>query len=452
MLRAFFEQSGINPQNGVRGIDIFSDDETESAAEQKHRGLAELCGRFVASMRYYSSIDGKKSHHSVKNVETKSLLDFLYKKRIGINGKPFSGANRNRALVNAAGSAAISCDDDVYWNPVQLRNTVIATDRGSVPSLLTFAEVNSLKRFVLPSEIDLADAFFDELGSDSQSDGPRAAPKIAMSGLYGGRWFSNPAAYLAVPASLQKAVWPSRKAFTVAKCRPWALLLAPERTYTNVPFFISACFSYNAAEILPPFLPGIRAAEAVWAVMVRRMYPASPICHVEAAVEHSFEEKGGFMDDPLNTVMPGTSQIIRTLIGALVPAQEGLQPEEILRGIGLRLRSVAAMSNQGRRKLILELYVAAAAARAEELDRQLRNEKGTPWWRKDAERYLALTRKQACEPLCWIPSEFRVSDGENHAEQEFSLYLTQCAELCIAWPEIWSLVLNHSIVATERAL
>ena len=415
------------------------DDSRDSVSAAANRDLcAGLAGTFGGSLRCFGRAEREALSDRFNNSSRSSLFEFaLGLPETVVTGHP--GANRNVGLLLYAGRKVLSLDDDVHFRFLRFRdaNGFAGNDDG-IPLLLPLGSRKRLDKLTIPADWN-PDTIDTVLGSSPSSGDHNGPVKLAMCGIYGGRWYTNPFSLCAVPSNLSGQIWRGKKEYETARTEPWALMLNPEISFSGVSFFVSTCFAYDGSELLPPFLPGIRSSDSLWAWMLRALYPESPICHLPRAIEHDQSIKRPFAGNDFTGIVPGTSEIMLLLLGFIRNGIPGTPDAAgVLYALGTGLSRYAGEPPKRRREILSELYLASLGSRIGAFRQRHEESRGKPrFWAADLELHLRLLRNEAREARPWLPREFRNSEGEKVGEEAFREYLSHCGELLCAWPAIW---------------
>jgi glycosyltransferase involved in cell wall biosynthesis len=383
------------------------------------------------------------------NKDLFKILQFAFWGMKECNTIRAGGTNRNAILLHCIDKKVISTDDDIvsayltYKKPAGLIQKIITTrnyQRIQENPFLSFSEKswNDYKNGLVPLTDDPFLEFDRILGSTPQSlgfDYPLGGMvKIAMSGVYGGRWYMSPMAIVDVNP-LNYRMWKDQTDYTEAKQTPHALYLSPAINLTTNPFLFAAHFGYDASAILPPFFPHIRNEDVIWAAMVRDMYPDSPLCRLPFAIHHNHKT------DPLPSLSTlradiTASRLIRLIISHTGDNLQSNAPESYLKSLGEGLVSAARLNKTSWRDLIQGLYAGMQSRMIRQAEQKLESLRGKPQFlAADLRYYIDVLKRESGMVRPWAPPEFAQSGAR--AESLFREYIKRCGELFCAWPEIW---------------
>ncbi|GEM_PF-1459768 len=260
--------------------------------------------------------------------------------------------------------------------------------------------------------------------------------KIAMGGIHGGRWFGSPHGIFDVEPELQTLAWEDEEGYRAARENPDSLLLSPNLLLTERHFFVTTLFGFDARDILPPFFPGIRNEDGVWAFLVRCCHPRSPVCHLPLAVEHHRDSRRPFTPADYEDFTVGAGKVMLHLLHFIYDRLPEDEPGEILAGLGRGLSSCPAISKRNWRELITGLLMESERRRREILEARLEAPEAAGYWTSDLENHIRSLRKAALSAEPYRPREFLPLGRKG--ETAFRDYVARCGELLEAWPEIWA--------------
>jgi hypothetical protein len=429
----------LQAENGEYDIIVIDDSPDEENQRANEKVVFELLDKHPGALNYVGTAERSYLRQLLSDSKTISPLDFCLSHGCGSTPVGYAGRNRNYGLLLNIEEKVVSFDDDTVCRFQQRNSGDPPTNFNSeVPLFLSFGDKKRFINYCHPVSVDIIKQFSAILSSPSRNTNCPGSVRIAMTGIYGGRWFSNPHANLTVPHLLQRDTWRGQKEYDFARRTPYALLLTLKTIYTSSSFFVTTCYGYDSSEILPPFFPGIRSDDAVWAWLVRRLYPDSPICHLPIAIEHDRSLKRTFIDEDFKSIVPSSSEILLLLLNHISLDIKELPPVNVLCSLGESLMCLHSLPLSNRRELLSELYIQSLGRRIGEFQQRLEESGGKPrFWAKDVREHIDLLRKEALSAKPWWPAEFRSLKDSKESEDDFGSYIGHCGELLCAWPEIW---------------
>jgi glycosyltransferase involved in cell wall biosynthesis len=436
-------------RSSLDGVYVFDDEETAdneteavvSAINHDHNLSIEYAGRHEKLTLVKKIADS--------NNDLFGMLQFAFWGMKECRNIRADGMNRNAILLYCIDRKVVSADDDTlfsylaYKQPAKFIEKAIARkkyQRIQENPFFSFSENgwDDYKKGLVPLKDNPFLKFDQVLGSSPQNLGFNfpldGNIKVAHSGVFDGCWYMSPMA-VANANPLNYKRWNSQTDYAEAKQFPHALYLSPTINLTTNPFFFAAHFGYDTSGILPPFLPHIRNDDAIWAAMVRDMYPDSPLCRLPFAIHHNHKT------DPL----PGLSTLraditANGLIGLLINyAGSKLRSnasEAYLKSLGAGLVSAAKLSKTSWRDVTQGLYAGMQSGMIRQAEQKLAALHGEPpFLAADLRYYSNILKQESGVVRPWIPSEFAQFGAG--AESLFREYVKRCGELFSAWPEIW---------------
>ena len=443
--RALFSYASVPAFQGIP-LTVF-DDFPEPELQKANADVAASAGREngfeirVVSRRERAELLRRFELEAAASAQAlRFSLEGIPQSRLASHGGP----NRNAALLFNAGRKTVSADDDTVRRFRKLREAAVGGRNAKDEGLpLFFAAAAGGSRLENLSEEYRDDPFaaFEgvlgktsrEIGADSRLSG---GVRLAMAGIYGGRWFSSPFAIFDTDPSLHSLMWGDAGEYLEARRDPVSLLSAQGIRLTDRYFFVTTFFGWDGREPLPPFFPHIRNHDGVWGFLVRCCYPDSPICHLPFAVEHDLSLHRPFTDENFFDFASDSGNIIILILHFFYRSLRAETASAVMAGLGSRLISCTGLSRRDWRRFVTELHLAGEGKRLERLESRLAASGGRPeYWAADVERHLKALKRAAlsCEP--YLPREFLPCGRD--AEAVFRDYLLRCGVLLAAWPEIW---------------
>ncbi len=375
-----------------------------------------------------------------------SSIQFTQSASFFTDNAAFSGGIRNLALLLTAGQTVLSFDDDVLHNYRKISSRYSKrANPDDHPVFLCFGTRKQLLKSTIPIDTHITDFSALLHLQTNMNDQHLSRPKIGMAGVYGDKWFTNPYALLSVSKEYRSKVWPRFQAFSMARTEPHVLLLSPEVSYSESPFFVSTCFLYNANEILPPFLPGIRASDSIWAWMIRLMYPNSPIMHLPIAIEHSTDGRNTFAENDFKNIRFSMAELLNLLLEYSAIGIPALSPREVLIALGEKIIIISKLSPNALRELCSELVFVAIAKRIKEYNHQIEMSGGRPKpWNRAVSDHIELLKHLSGQKKIWCPKELNNTPrGKRIVQLKDYLFNTGC--MLLDWSGLWTSAMSMEI-------
>ncbi len=421
------------------GCTVLDDSSDEHIRQENRKVLSDASASGIMSLNYFGK---EEKQQYLNDLLSDSGPDVRHAAMFALFGcKDYGlfspGGNRNSGLLYHVGKICLSIDDDVMPIASRLkekfdRKAEQSLENSSLPLLfLPAGNAKRLEKLLTSSSGDqfreLAEGFKRVLGGEE--DG-----RIAMAGIRGGRWYSNPWSYVDIDPSWARILWANKKEFQAARFNPYALLLAPKEAESSLAYFVTTCYGWKGTAILPPFFPLLRGDDAAWAQLVRICYPGTPVSHLPFCVDHLHNNRLEFSDADFNRNQHTLTAFITQYLEYISPDFIPMEPADCLVGIGQRLVDLSGLASDSLSEFIISLNLKFAGYRIQYLTEKKTYSGGSRLWLNNLQEYIQQLKVQAAES--WIPRDFLEKDV-NKAEAHFREYLRNIGELLLAWPEIW---------------
>jgi acyl-CoA synthetase (AMP-forming)/AMP-acid ligase II/NADP-dependent 3-hydroxy acid dehydrogenase YdfG/acyl carrier protein len=381
------------------------------------------------------------------------------------------GANRNAMLLDGAGDALFSIDDDTICRIARSPEPAegLAIRGGLDPSSMWFHEdLDAALRAARFEDVDLLALHEGLLGrrgleliqqSSSISVGPgashveaRAAAEdahvaLTVTGTLGdcgwavpfGRW-AGALGYLVLDDASHARLVKSEADYVRACTSRQFLRVVDRPTIADEANPISTFVGLDARTLLPPFLPVFRGADMVFGAMLLQMWPAGLLGHVPGALVHAPIEPRRFWPGEVvrNATGWDSTQLLIDALRAWTPPATR-DPAKRLEVLGAHLAEL------GRRPLVdFVAFVSGESKResrlfAERLRTHLDEHAGAPeYWQRDLERYATLLEGSLDRPERWVPLDVLVKVGDpERALATVQLVVARFGALLRAWPALF---------------
>jgi hypothetical protein len=385
LYRLLASLGGCEYRDSLEGFFVFDDEE---GPNNTAAAVSRVNKEFGLSVQYVGFAEKQllKEELSAGNRELSDALEFAFWGMEVCGHIRADGMNRNAILLRLPGKRIISADDDILFHYLAYKKSerflekicarrVYQNIQGSPFFAFSEHDWEEFQKHLVPYTGNPFGEFERVLGASAQQLGYAAYPlegpiRIAMSGVYGGRWYSS--AFAVADANpLQQKMWKNQAEYDEAKTNPHALLLIPAINIRTDPFLVAAHIGYDGRDLLPPFLPHIRNDDGIWAFMVRAMYPESPICQFPFAISH---------DRDIHRPLPPLSDLhaamtanglMRLLIALFQANMQAGTPEEYLVSMGMALTDAAGLPEATWRELTMELYLEMQGSQIAHLEQKL---------------------------------------------------------------------------------
>ncbi|MCK6547308.1 SDR family NAD(P)-dependent oxidoreductase, partial [Myxococcota bacterium] len=383
------------------------------------------------------------------------------------------GANRNAMLLDGAGEAIFSIDDDTICRVARPPEPAegLAIRGGLDPSSHWFFEDHEAAlRAATFEDVDLLalhEALLGRSGAELLAEATQvhtgaghtdaeveararagdAHVALTVTGTLGdcgwavpfGRW-TGPLGYLVLDDASHARLVASEASY-VRACSSRQLLRVVDRpTIADDANPISTFIGLDARSLLPPFLPVFRGADMILGAMIREVLPAGLVGHVPGALVHAPIEPRRFWPGEVvrnATGWDSTQLAIDALRAWRAPATR--DPAARVEALGVHLAELG--------KLPLAEFVAFVAGEsrreslrfAERLRAHLARHSDAPvYWRRDLSRFVELLETSLDVPERWVPLDVRVKVGSSErALQTVQLVIARLGALLRAWPALF---------------
>jgi hypothetical protein len=435
-------------------ITIFDDD--PAGAPETQALIARINREYGLSVEYTGSHEKKllAEKLAAQKPELSVPLNFAFWGMESIGGLRADGMNRNAILLYHRGKKVVSADDDTVFSYLAFKKPETVLEKlyagcnqkshktRQEQPFYAFSEKHweGFKKHLVPYYGNPFLEFDRVLGSSANNSpaGNKTPPgpvRIAMSGIFGGPWYSSPLAILDIKPPRHALMWNNRRTYHEARNTPRALYLSPATRFSAGDFFAAAHIAYDSSVLLPPFLPHIRNDDGIWAFITRRMYPASPVCHLPFAISHGRTSHSSFESGyiRISVTASGLFRLLISLFNSRILADT---PERYLVSLGDELCAATDLPEQNWRELSMELFLSMQSRYIAELEQTLEESPAkNSLWKEELSSHIAALKRDVSSCTPWIPAEFSVFG--NRGESLFREYLRRSGELFLVWPELW---------------
>lgn len=477
----------------ITTIGVVTKDRPELLARalESHRAVAQAQGRTVELAVYDDSVHPELRALGARYAgreEKRAYLDRLAARvpevpravlafglgldepsRLGTSAGTAAGANRNVALLDVAGTCALSVDDDttarvalgagldgpaglgaaaglVLTSAHDATTFRFHADRAGALGTAPWADVDPLalhERLLgravgalvaaLPAEAVDLDTASAPLLRRLGAQGGRV--RLTSLGLVGDSGMGSPAYYVLLGEPTRSRLFADYPAFR----RTRAVLRQVDRpTVSAGTFLMGPSVGLDAREVLPPFLPYGRNQDGAYAVALRTLAPDGYLGHLPAAVEHAPADERRFGEGPSGGVALLADVVIHALEGAPLASVAGAEARYAR--VGAHLIGLGALPPRE----LAELTVVERAGRvASQIGRLQAALDGPPpgapaAWVADVEAQVEHLRAAAVDPALALPSGWVKAHGLEGAARQLGEVLTLYGRLVEAWPAVFA--------------
>ncbi len=441
---------------------VVTDDSPHPAARARHREmLVSMRDRLGVSVAYTGR--DEKEAYAVRLARESHVDDAVVRfALLGVDGLGFTvGANRNALLLDAAGEAFVSADDDTEARvaaPPRARDALVLTalppeevwafrDRESVVAATRPHDesVIRLHESVLgrkltdvvataTTEVDLT-AITVGMLQDLASDRGRVA--LSLTGTYGDSGMSSPAALLLLAGTPSGERLTTKDAYDLAISSREIVRCATATTITHASVeLMTTSLAIDHRELLPPFLPICeRGEDTLFGLLMSACDPSAYSVFHPRAIAHAPEGRGRY-----TTFVPGSStpSLANLLALCLADGRRFARASTVagrMRAVGRELVELGRADIADFAHVTRTRNVALLERHAETLASILNRELPSPW-RAHLEAWRARLAHDVADDRASLPSELVKGRTEQEARALGQQVVGRFGALLAAWPDI----------------
>ncbi len=397
------------------------------------------------------------------------VLSFALRGRDGFGRR--TGANRNRALLDHAGSAVILCDETGSAECFRVgRENALELSSRSDPAQMYV----DTPRTVLPvlAEIDggIREAHQSMLGRPGRDLALEAAANRTLSlppngtacleslfrfsphvvatvaGVYGDAGAEARRRILRLEGRFRTPLMAGRSAYESAIASRRLLWATETRVLSDSGCLRAGNVGLDLQTLLPPFLPSGGNNDGVFGLLVSKCHPPGSIAHLTAAFRREPHTGSRYERSGLTRVQVRISDIMSFLIRDV-----GLRPwpastshrsdpaAAALRKIGAQLYRVAHWSPENFEEYVEELWLRRASQEIEELSGLLDRYGESPqFWARDVKDTIRAIEELTFSGSPAVPADMNLPIGTTRRERivRCQQFVGSFACLLHHWPEI----------------
>lgn len=379
-----------------------------------------------------------------------------------------NGANRNALFLHTAGDMFYSSDDDAvcrlavapeeedefdddedspepleFW-PYPDQETAVSSARFVEQDLLA-AHEQLLGRGVARCVAEYGSAdllnlerldfrFFRAL----QTGAGRVL--VTLNGMLGDSGTGEPAIFKVLgPGSRARLAEAGGNYFSAPASRN--LLRVVRRPVINrLTWCISTALAYDNRAPLPPFVPGGRSSDGVFADSVRQCCPEGYFGDVPWAVLHDPPEARSHTPEHISLIAssPGITDVLSACLMSLQSAAGLHDPRARMRVMGRHLVEVASLPQADFEEYVRTYVLQIRSTSLAEMEGELaRYGSAEGPWVGDVRRYLSLMRESLARPDAVVPADLVAGRGPDEARALCRRVVRRFGELLHAWPDIF---------------
>jgi hypothetical protein len=382
-----------------------------------------------------------------------------------------SGANRNAALLDAAGGAVLMVDDDTTAraaHPADAGDGLRMSSRPGLWSLHFFARVEDAldaadwrdtdilawhRRFLgrspaacafgpaargvpLPLDADGGALDLNEADSALIAAFSRGRGQVAVTsaGVTGDSGMGPSPYFLWVQGPARERLLEDYESYRATRAVHRGADVA---TVSNTPFLMTPHVGFDVRATIPPFPPVLRNEDGAFGEMLRTCAPESSTAFLPWSVEHTPPDArvGDFEQVLRSVARVHANSIIRDLARAYEPAPGVVDPSMRLRAFGHYLTALGAMPSADFDALVRYQIVAAVGRRIEALTRAIDQNSGRPaQWAEDCTAVVTEGLRALTEDAVVVADVPGATPDERN--RRFQRLLYRFGRLIDAWPAL----------------
>ena len=393
-------------------------------------------------------------------------------------GSPI-GANRNALLLDTVGDLVFSTDDDIVCNVALafgVRNDLSFESRGTFTKFWFFPNRETTFKSMPLSEVDLlsvherllgrtlcgciaefddGELSFERVNSAQiqQLVGKRGRVPVTVNGVFGDSAMPTPVMFLLLESDSRGRLLESESTYRSAFSSREVLRAVNRACITDNPFFFAAAFGYDNRELLPPFMPVLRAEDDIFGFTVRACIEDSYFGHLPTAVLHAPVEARAYFPEFLKESAARTDMNKIILVG-LISFQMGrvvLDVSRRLQTFGKHLMEIASMPQEDFEEFLKVQLWRMHTDTIQQMEGYLQHYRGEPAiWANDVENYIHHFHAALIKEDFVVPKDLLVSRNAEEARKLSQQLVFKFGQLLYHWPEL--VAAAKSLRTRERRL
>jgi hypothetical protein len=449
---------------------IVFDDSADAATRAENKRVAAQAA--AGGRIFYAGEDEKRRFVSELAATSGVDADVVSAAVAEFDGCSFhGGANRNAALLDAAGGAVLMVDDDTTARaarPIDAGDALRLSSRSDPWSLHFFACVEDAldaadwrdadllawhRRFLgsspaacafgpaargMPLPLDPDGVALDLNEADSAliaafSRG-RGRVVVTCAGMAGDSGMGGPLSFLWLQGAERERLLEDYESYRVTRAVHRGAGVA---TISNTHFLMTPHVAFDVRGTIPPFSPVLRNEDGAFGNMLRMCEPESYTAFLPWSVEHAPPNpRAGDFDQVFRSVGRAyANSIIRDLAHRYEPAPGVTDAAMRLRSFGRYLTALGAMSPADFDALVRYQIIAAVGRRIEMLTRTIDLNSGQPErWAEDCATAMAEGLRVLTEDALVV--EDIPGDTPDERHRRFQRLLHRFGRVIDAWPAL----------------
>jgi hypothetical protein len=449
---------------------VVFDDSADAATRAENRRVAAQAAAGGPIM--YAGDEEKRRLVTELTARTGVELDVVRAAVTDFDGFTFHcGANRNAALLDAAGGTVLMVDDDTtaraaypadagdglrlssHYEPRSLRffarvedalaaadwrdDDLLAWHRrflGRSPAACAFGP--GVRGMPLPLDADGATLDLNEADAGLIAAFSRGRGRVILTsaGVAGDSGMGSPLSFLWLQGATRERLLEEYESNRTARAVHRS---ADVTTVSNSEFLMSSHVAFDVRGTIPPFSPVLRNEDGAFGAILRACAPESYIAFLPWGVEHAPPDaRATDFDQVLRSIGRAlANSIIRDLAQGFEPAAGVTDPVMRLRAFGQYLTALGAMSPADFDAVVRHQVITAVAPRIEMLNRTIDQNGGQPEpWAEDCAAVMAEGMRVLTEDALVVTDIPGNTPEERH--RRFQRLLSRFGRVIDAWPEL----------------
>lgn len=361
-----------------------------------------------------------------------------------------TGANRNMLLLECAGQAFLSLDDDTVCSMVRspsVREGLTIHSTGNPLDMWFGPELPSCE----PAEVDLLAEAGRPLGpairtlgrlSATEFDhstmeklcGGHARSRVVQVGLAGDAATDSSEMWLTTAGGARERLVETEPVYRAAMGSRRILAAAPCETVSSSRQLMSYCVALDHRELLPPFPPLARDQDGVFGVWERLVEPDSFTVHVPFAIAHEPMEARAFAAGELRPRMGiGLNEVLYMMCEDAQPSPGRRTAAALMLWLGGMMEDAGSLSPGDFKVFLRERRMRSLSRRIAVLEGALKMFGSRPtWWVQDVQRFLRCWEVEmtGADPLRYTEPG---ANGVEDAAGIYRDYVKWCGRLLREW-------------------
>ena len=440
------------------------DDSTGEQAASNQRQAHQLGVRHGLEVRYLGVAD-RQRYLPILARQAGLSLDVARSALVDVEQVGFArGANTNAFLLETAGRPCFCFDDDSLCRPARpVRDDQVSLSGAAFPvRLRAFSDRAQLDSMVqVADDVCLLAQHERWLGARAGQIAAGVAPLaaggapallaslmqgraqvlVSWSGLYGDSGSAYSTYYLGLTGADRDRLLATEHHYreAIAGRTVWK---APDQVQlSRSDLFQSVAFAADNRELLPPFMPFLRASDTLFGQMLLRLFDDGLIACLPWSVDH-------LPDAPRRQAPEDIwrragelrfAGLVDLAMRALPPSPAHSSPEQRLDALGGHLVQLGSLTPGGLHELLFPHLARGLARAIARLDGLLRAHQGQPaFWARDVRRTIEIYERRLLSTTPLLPDEPALQGRDRPAAEAAQRLLLRLGQVLQAWPALRS--------------